>query len=207
MSETKFKPGDKVRCINDTDVITSPVVHKGQVYTIKDTTATSVRLEETDSAGYWPSRFELVEEPPAAQPASRNPKDIMGESKPDLSLVPPVSILHEAMAMELGARKYGAYNYRLTPVEARTYIAAAMRHLGAWLDGEEYCCDTLLGEPIDEDQKGLVHNLGAAKAGIGIVLDCLERKTLVDNRPPKGNSSDVQERMKRAKQQRVKESK
>lgn len=139
------------------------------------------------------------------KPTPRNPKDLLGESKPDLSLIPPAAMLHEAMAMELGARKYGLYNFRVTPVEARTYVAAAMRHITAWLDGEEYCSDTLLGEPIDADQAGMVHNLGAAKAGLGILLDCLERKTLVDNRPPKGNASEVQERMKRAKEQRAKE--
>lgn len=132
---------------------------------------------------------------PPAKP--RNPKDIMGESKPDLSLIPPVSMLHEAMAMELGAFKYGPYNFRDTPVEARTYMAAAKRHIDNWLDGEEYCSDT---KDAEGNLMELVHNLGAAKAGLGIVLDCLERGTLVDNRPLKGTSSAVQDRMKAAKQ-------
>jgi hypothetical protein len=128
---------------------------------------------------------------------TRNPKDIVGAAKPDLSLVPPVSTLHEAMAMELGAKKYGPYNFRATPVEAMTYIAAAMRHIQNWLDGEEYTADA--------EKFGLVvHNLGAAKAGLGILLDCLERRTLVDNRPPAGSSSAVQERMQAKKKEMAK---
>ena len=117
-----------------------------------------------------------------------NPKKRFGAQKPDISLVPPASILHEAMALEAGARKYGAYNFRHDPVEAMTYVAAAMRHLMNWLDGEEYC-----------DDDPTVHNLGAAKAGLGILLDSLENNLLIDNRPPKGASSQVQERMKAAK--------
>lgn len=116
-----------------------------------------------------------------------NPKKAFGATKPDLALIPPVALLHMAMAYEDGARKYGAYNWRQDPVEAMTYISAAMRHLQNWLDGEEVTVDSL------------VHNLGCVMAGCGIVLDSQEQGILIDNRPPAGKSSEVQERLKAQK--------
>lgn len=122
---------------------------------------------------------------PGAAPV--NPKAAYGATKPDLALIPPVAELHEAMAFEDGARKYGAYNWRTNPVEAMTYVAAMKRHLGLWLDGQEYTSDTN------------VHNLGAIRACCGILLDCIEAGTLIDNRPPKAPSDAVQLRLKAQK--------
>lgn len=129
---------------------------------------------------------------PPAPSANPNPKKAFGETKPNLALIPPAMDLHAAMAFELGASKYGAFNWRRDPVENMTYIAAAMRHLKNYLDGEEYCADA-----------PLVHNLAAAIAGMGIVLDAMELGNLIDNRPLPGRSSEVQERMKAAKVQRA----
>lgn len=102
-----------------------------------------------------------------------NPKDRIAASKVDLSLVPPASIIHEAMAMENGAKKYNAYNWREKKVRARVYIAAALRHLLEYLDGGEFSGDT---QPP-------VHHLAHAKACCGILLDALETGNLVDDRP------------------------
>ena len=131
-----------------------------------------------------------VEEPlidPLLNPA--NPKQRYGDLKPDLSLIPGVAMAHEALAFETGAAKYGAYNWRDKPVEARTYIAAAKRHMDAWLDGEDFSTDTAKG-PIP------VHNLGHARACLAILLDCIELGTLLDNRPKPGASSAMHERIK-----------
>lgn len=116
-----------------------------------------------------------------------NPKKAFGASKPDLSLIPPSSLAHMAMSMEEGGWKYGPYNFRESKIEARTYVAAAMRHLGDWLDGEEMSLDAE------------VHNLGAVMACCGILLDAIENGNLIDNRPKKGNNARVLERLQEQK--------
>jgi hypothetical protein len=104
----------------------------------------------------------------------QNPKDILGVKKIDLSLVPAIGIAHEATAFTDGAMKYGPYNWRENAVLARVYIAAARRHLDLWEAGEEY----------SDDAK--VHNLGAARACLGILLDAQLTGNLIDNRPKSG---------------------
>lgn len=103
-----------------------------------------------------------------------NPKDLAGRSKPDLGLVSGTMIAHLAAALEDGAAKYGVANWRDIPVEARTYISAAMRHLLAWADGEDWV----------PDSHG--HHLGHALATIAIVLDAWACGTLIDNRATAG---------------------
>lgn len=110
-----------------------------------------------------------------------NPKTLHGATKPDLTLIPPVAIAHMAMAMEHGAEKYGAYNWRSNQVEARTYVAAALRHLCDWLDGQEVAIDSG------------VNNLAAAMANCAIVLDAQAQGNLIDNRPIAGKSAVVME--------------
>lgn len=127
--------------------------------------------------------------PEAAPAMPPNPKKLYGAQKPDLSLIPPVAQLHQAMAFENGASKYGAYNWRDLPVEAMTYIAAAKRHLDLFLDGQDYSTDT--SPPV--------HNLGHAMACCAIVLDSQELGCLLDNRPKPGASEAVANRMKAAK--------
>lgn len=126
------------------------------------------------------------------KPTNPNPKKAFGETKPNLALVPPSAHLHMAMAMELGAERYGAFNWRDSPVEAMTYIAASLRHIQNFLDGEDYCSDA-----------PHIHNLGAAMAGLGILLDSAENGDLIDNRPKPGKSSQIQERMRAQKIERA----
>lgn len=105
-----------------------------------------------------------------------NPKTAMGMKKPDLSVVPASALLHLATAMMNGSVKYGPYNYRDQPVSARTYVAAAMRHLLSYLDGEDWSSDT-------EEAGAAVHHLAHVMACCAILLDCTEVGTLNDNRP------------------------
>ena len=100
-----------------------------------------------------------------------NPKDLFGEKKVSISKLPFVSILHASHAMMNGARKYGAYNWRDKPVKAHIYYDAAVRHLGAWFEGEETA-----------DDSG-VHHLGHAMACCAILLDAQENGNLIDDRP------------------------
>lgn len=71
-----------------------------------------------------------------------NPKDRIGALKPDLSLNPAAGSIEQSRALGEGAHKYGPYNWRSQKVQARIYIAAAMRHLLAYLDGEDYSRDS-----------------------------------------------------------------
>ncbi len=108
-----------------------------------------------------------------------NPKDRIGATKPDLSLVPPAAQIGLAQAMKNGADKYGAYNWRTKKVQAMTYLAAAQRHILQYLDGEE----------VAEDSG--VHHLAHAAACMGILLDAIATGNLVDNRPPVGAASKL----------------
>lgn len=108
-----------------------------------------------------------------------NPKDLVGITKPQVNLVPPASIAYQALAMEDGAGKYGAYNWREKKVKASIYYAAALRHLMQWHDGEENADDS--GKP----------HLAHAIACIGILIDAVETGNLIDDRPTKGAASAV----------------
>ena len=111
-----------------------------------------------------------------------NPKDRVGSNKTDLSLVPNHALREVTKALEEGARKYGAYNWRVEPIQFRTYLAACARHLGACLDGED----------VDPDS-GL-HPLTHVAASCLIVLDALNFGSLIDNRPiPKPQPADAEE--------------
>jgi hypothetical protein len=112
--------------------------------------------------------------PNPAPALGTNPKDLLGIKKVQLNLVPASSIIYQALAMEDGARKYGPYNWRANKVIASIYVAAAMRHLQAWYDGEQVASDS---------QKP---HLGHALACIGIIVDALETGNLVDDRPLPG---------------------
>lgn len=110
-----------------------------------------------------------------------NPKDLVGAKKTDISLVPPSAILGMARALENGASKYGPYNWREEgkPVQIRTYLAAAMRHILEKLDGEEEASDS-----------GVDH-LYHAMAGLAVVVDAIQCGNFVDNRPSKGAASKM----------------
>lgn len=123
-----------------------------------------------------------------------NPKTAMGAKKPDLSVVPPSALLHLATAMMNGAEKYGPFNWRDQPVSARTYVAAAMRHLLAYLDGEDFSADTVeTGVPV--------HHLAHVMACCGIILDATAVGTIADNRPnvhgPAGQMIEMYNKLKR----------
>ena len=105
-----------------------------------------------------------------------NPKQRYGDLKSAVQLVPPALIIHAAAATKEGAQKYGPYNWRVTKVEAMTYIGAMLRHLYAWLDGEETDPESITGK----------HHLDGVAASLGILLDALDGGFLIDNRPNKG---------------------
>lgn len=93
-----------------------------------------------------------------------------------------------------GARKYGPYNWRGNAVVARIYIDAAMRHLLAWLEGEETAEDSG------------VHHLGHAMACCAILLDAQETGNLIDDRPGHDKvSGRLLDRIKKQMEERAKQ--
>jgi hypothetical protein len=108
-----------------------------------------------------------------------NPKDLLGMKKPNVALVPPASALYQSQAMMDGAAKYGPYNWRENPVLAMVYVSAALRHIYAYLDGENI--DPMSGVP----------HLGHGLACLGILADATETGNLLDDRPLAGPAGDM----------------
>lgn len=111
--------------------------------------------------------------------APSNPKQAYGDKKIPLHLVPPVAIAYMGMGLREGAKKYGPYNWRETDVEVMTYLGAALRHIGAFIDRED--TDPESGNP----------HLAHAMASLAILVDAYEGGTCNDNRPPPGPMSQV----------------
>lgn len=112
-----------------------------------------------------------------------NPKDRVGVRKPPLHLIPSAAEILESAVMALGAKKYGAFNWRSTNVKASVYVAAARRHLVQWFDGQ------------DDDAESGVSHLAHARASLGILLDALATGHLVDDRPIPGAGAQLIEQL------------
>ena len=102
-----------------------------------------------------------------------NPKDAMASGKVPFHTVPPAVVAEIALALAEGARKYGGYNWRKEGVLSSVYYSAALRHLGAWFEGED----------TDPDS-GLSH-VTKAIAGLVVLRDAMIRGNVKDDRPPK----------------------
>lgn len=103
---------------------------------------------------------------------SVNPKDLAAIQRVRLDLIPGPACVAIAQALAFGIPRYGAWSWRKTPIEAGTYLAAGLRHIKAWQDGEEFAADSQ------------VHHLGHAAASLAIIMDALSCDTLIDDRPP-----------------------
>jgi Domain of unknown function (DUF5664) len=140
-----------------------------------------------------------------AAPTDGNPKTAMGMLKPDLSVVPPIAFLHLATAMMNGDVKYGAFNYRKDKVSSRVYVAAAMRHLLSYLDGEDFSQDTVDGafmfeqDPENNKPIAVTHHLAHVMACCAIVLDAEACGMLLDNRPDKGSAGTAIEQFSKTR--------
>lgn len=100
-----------------------------------------------------------------------NPKQAIAINAAPLDNIPLAALAYESVAIANGAIKYGTYNWRVTGVRASVYLAAAQRHIQCWREGEEH------------DSKDGVHNLGAARACLAILIDAIENGNLTDDRP------------------------
>jgi hypothetical protein len=106
-----------------------------------------------------------------------NPKDKIGASKVDFTIIPHSAKVQWALAQMDGVTKYGAYNWRVEPVQVMTYLSAAERHLDAFREGEEVADDSL------------VHHLGHVMACCAIIIDAMAVGKAIDNRPVLGQGS------------------
>lgn len=122
---------------------------------------------------------------PCTESKPTNPKDLVGIKKLRMSLIPPAAKAHLAAAMQNGAEKYGAYNWREKGVRASIYLDAIDRHWNAWMDGEELAADSG------------VHHLGHLMACAAILLDSIELGNFVDDRPLPGPFLKVLERYRK----------
>jgi hypothetical protein len=111
-----------------------------------------------------------------------NPKHAAGSAKAPLHLVPASALIYEALVFELGAKKYGQFNWRDSAVVRSIYLDAAMRHLLALMDGQD----------LDEES-GYPHE-AHVRACMGIIIDAKELGKLIDDRNTGGNVAEVLKR-------------
>lgn len=99
-----------------------------------------------------------------------NPKQAYGDRKVPLHLFPSTAVAVGAMGMLEGREKYGQDNFRGSPVEAMTYVRAALSHVFSYAEGE--------WTPDDSP----VPHLGLALCCIAILIDAHYAGSLIDNR-------------------------
>lgn len=109
-----------------------------------------------------------------------NPKEAAGRKKVQLQLVPPAAMHEMALALQCGADKYGAWNWRAAGINLMTYLGAMRRHIDAILDGE------------DRDKDSGVSHIGHVLAGAAICCDAASVGMLRDDRP--GRPASARER-------------
>lgn len=97
----------------------------------------------------------------------RGTKDDKG--KPDLSLNPKAATWGMARALTYGANKYGRYNFK-KGIEYTRLSAACMRHLTAFLEGE------------DIDSESGNHHVHHALASLAMLADMIENRPEMDDR-------------------------
>ncbi|MBL4763465.1 MAG: hypothetical protein JKY93_12310 [Gammaproteobacteria bacterium] len=100
-----------------------------------------------------------------------NPKKKFGAAKVGVSNIPIPVMREVGAAMNEGADKYGAYNWRESEIDAETYFNSTRRHLDDWWDGED----------IDPDSG--IHHVSKAISSLMVLRDSMLAGTFEDNRP------------------------
>lgn len=105
--------------------------------------------------------------------AAENPKLIQArkEGKTPYEYMPFGPLAQVARALENGGSKYGRFNWRIDRIKASTYVAAIARHaFEEWASG------------VDGDEDSGLHPLAHVAACCLIVLDAIDKGTLIDDR-------------------------
>lgn len=113
------------------------------------------------------------------QPEKGNPKDKFGLAKAPLRLLPPIALINLAKVMAIGAGKYGDVNWRKDKPRTTVYVEAMLRHLFAYLDGQ------------DNDEETNLPHVAHAMANCAIILDATACETLIDDRAKSGKVADM----------------
>jgi len=130
-----------------------------------------------DGKSFFSVRNDLPPTPPLS--AGGNPKDALGLKEAPLRLIPGVALLYLSRAMGLGAKKYGAWNWRESKPRATVYYEAILRHLFAALDGQD-----------NDEESGLPH-LAHILANAAILLDAEATGNLIDDRAKSGKVAEL----------------
>jgi len=145
-----FKKGDKVKYALDDGKLSRLKVYEVKFTMSHSTADLHLVLKEIPTEWFNALDFTAADvtdgSPVMSQGASKNDKE-----KIDLSLIPYVALREESKAFMVGEKKYGRYNY-CKGHKASQLVAAAMRHLKAWDEGEEL-------DPVDGQ-----HHLGSVRA-------------------------------------------
>ncbi|MEP1612655.1 MAG: dATP/dGTP diphosphohydrolase domain-containing protein [Roseobacter sp.] len=104
-------------------------------------------------------------------PHPNDPKQGAGEKKVPFAALPFAVLCEDAVAHGEGALKYRRHNWRKGEVLSSTYYAAAIRHLFAFIEGE------------DIDPESGVHHLTKCRASLGVLRDAQIHGTAIDDRP------------------------
>jgi hypothetical protein len=115
----------------------------------------------------------------ASKATTPNPKDLEGMKKPPLRLFPPAAIIFGSRVMELGAKKYGPYNWRSKAVKHSIYLEAALRHILQALDGEK-----------KDPDSGVPHEAHALSC-MAIILDAMAHGNMIDDLPDPGPAAEL----------------
>lgn len=102
-----------------------------------------------------------------------NPKDAVGIKKVPFSVLCWNVMAEVAVGMAEGALKYGRHNYRRAGIRESVYFDATLRHLVAYMEGED----------IDAES-GMSH-LTKAMCSLMVWRDAKSRDVATDDRPPK----------------------
>lgn len=91
------------------------------------------------------------------------------QGKPDLSLIPTDALWGTAAALTYGANKYERYNFRAGLSYSRL-VAATMRHLSAWNEGENI------------DSESHLNHIDHAMASLAMLKYMIVNKPEMDDR-------------------------
>jgi len=116
---------------------------------------------------------------------TENPKHYAGALKLPHCDMPTMVRFEVELAMHEGARKYGAFNYRQTPILASDYHSAAQRHIAQWWELHE-----------DPDPTCGISHLSKAIACLTVLRDAEMNGMLKDDRPP-SVSKQIWERLEK----------
>lgn len=119
--------------------------------------------------------------------SDENPKTLLGRLKPGQSVVSQIGRLWLTAVHEFGARRYGAFNWRVKRIPTNIYLDAIQRHLDEYATGVDNASDS-----------GLPH-LAHIAANCLILLDAQHAGTLDDDRHKITGYADVMEAVARAK--------